>query len=437
MSILLNTIRPRFNLRKAIEKPEIIIVLIVMCGFMLNVQQGYNTNGVLRSDPLLFKGIRILTILAAQVFAIWVVIKRKIPQGLCLTGPMLPLVMYLCACLLSVPFSPYPMMSLFKVSEIFMVVLLCIIGLASKESNPRDLFNLNIKIVFLYNIIIWVESILFPNIAWVRIRGQMPFFSHALSGVFPVINGNMVGLFGAVLFLAYLPRIWESGKFRLLMVVPVLVGLASTVCSYSRSSLLGLVPAAFLSLLLMKKYTIVLIVIACLVLAGTSYKARVLVMDHLARGNEERTLDTLTSNRIEMWDYVLEQYHTSVFGRGYAAGFRYDDTLTDGHAHNSLVELYFDVGLLGVLSWLTLIVSVYSYLYFLLRLHTVIDFQLISVLGVMSFLFIKAIASTVFVHLDQSMFILAAVIVYAMRRVHAVQCAGMNMQTNYSFSMAN
>ena len=166
-------------------------------------------------------------------------------------------------------------------------------------------------------------------------------------------------------------------------------------------------------------------------------QVRMLAMDHLARGKEDRSLDTLTSNRLEMWDYVLEHYHSSIFGRGYAAGFRYDDTLTDGHAHNSLVELYFDVGILGVFAWLMLIGTVCYHLYYLMRLQTGIDYQFISILGVMFFLLMKAFASTVFVNLDQSMFILAAIITYSMKQIWSVQYAQMQVEKNYTFSLSN
>ena len=134
--------------------------------------------------------------------------RRRIPYAVCLAGVMFPLTLYFCSCVLSVPFSAYPLLSLFKAGEIGLVVLVCLIGITS-AGGPSDFFRLNIKIVLLYNVIVWVESVLFPGLAWVPLRGETPLFGHALSGVFPVINGNTVGLFGAVLFLAYLPRLCE------------------------------------------------------------------------------------------------------------------------------------------------------------------------------------------------------------------------------------
>ena len=88
-----------------------------------------------------------------------------------------------------------------------------------------------------------------------------------------------------------------------------------------------------------------------------------------------------------------------------------------GNAHNSFVELYFNVGLLGVAAWLFFIGTVYRRLYRLLRSQTAIDYELISVAGVMIFLLLKALAATVFVYLDASMLILAGAVIYVVRRL--------------------
>jgi O-antigen ligase len=406
----------RWRLRESLARPENIIALIITCGFLVNVQQATDTNAILRDDPLIFKGIRALTILLGGLFALSTVVRRRIPYAVCLAGVLLPLTLYFCSCLLSVPFSVYPLLSLFKAGEIGLVLLVCLLGITSAAGAPSDFFHLNIKIVLLYNVIVWVESILFPGVAWVPLRGQTPLFGHALSGVFPIINGNTVGLFGAVLFLAYLPRLCEPGRWTAGRVLPALIGLASAVCSYSRVSLLGLAVAAAGSLLLLKKYALGWALILCLLLLGTSPKVRILVVEHLARGQEDRSLDTFFSHRLAMWDHVVEDYGVSVVGRGYAAGFRYDDSLAVGNAHNSVVELYFNVGLVGVAAWLFFIGTVYRRLYRLLRAQAAVDYELIAVAGVMLFLLLKAVAATVFVYLDASMLILAGVVIYVVRR---------------------
>jgi O-antigen ligase len=417
----------KWRLRESLARPENIIALVITCGFLTNVQQSTEANAILRSDPLVFKGIRVLTILIAESLAIATIVRRRIPYTVCLMSIMLPFVLYLCACILSVPFSAYPLLSLFKVSEIGLVILICAIGISSAAGSPSDFFNLNVKIVLLYNVIIWVESVLLPSFAWVKLRGQAPLFGHALSGVFPVVNGNTVGLFGAVLFLAYLPRLFESARLNLRYLVPALIGLASVICSYSRSSLLGLVVAALCALILLRKYALCLAILLCFALLGADPKIRTLAIEHLARGQEDRSLDTFSSHRIAMWETILSSYGASVVGRGYAAGFRYDDNLTTGHAHNSLVELYFNVGLLGVVAWLLLVGALGGHLYRLLRAQVTIDYQLISIAGVMVFMLVKALASTVFVYLDVSMLIMAGMIVYVIKRRAVVDHVGLVM----------
>lgn len=401
----------RWRLGEFLARPENVIAVIVTCGFLVNVQQGTDTNAILRDDPLVFKGIRVLTILLGASLAIFTVIRRRIPYVVCLSGAMLPLTLYFCCCLLSVPFSAYPLLSLFKACEMGLVVLVCIIGITSATGAPADFFNLNVKIVLLYLVIIWIESILFPGLAWVPLRGETPLFGHALSGVFPVINGNTVGLFGAVLLLAYLPRVLEPPMLRPRYTLPAVLGLASVVCSYSRISLLGLGLATMCSLLLLRKYALGWALVLCLLLFGTSPKARTLVVEHLARGQEDRSLDTFASHRFTMWEHVLGDYRVSAVGRGYAAGFRYDEDLDTGHAHNSVVELYFNVGLLGVVAWLLFVIAVCGRLYRLLKSQAAPDSQLVSITGVMVFMLIKALGSTVFVYLDASMLIMVGIVI--------------------------
>jgi len=422
-----------WRLRESLSRPENVIALIITCGFLVNVQQGADTNAILRDDPLIFKGIRVLTIFLGGWLALSTVVKRRIPYAVCLAGVMFPLTLYFCSCVLSVPFSTYPLLSLFKAGEIGLVVLVCLLGITS-AGGPSDFFHLNIKIVLLYNVIVWVESVLFPGLAWVPLRGEMPLFGHALSGVFPVINGNTVGLFGAVLFLAYLPKLCEPSPWTVGRVLPALLGLASVVCSYSRVSLLGLAVATTGSLLLLKRYAVACGVILCLSLLGTSRTARILTVEHLARGQDDRSLDTFFSHRLEMWDHVVSDYRVSAVGRGYAAGFRYDDDLAVGHAHNSLVELYFNVGLAGVAAWLFFIGTVYKRLYYLLRAPTALDYELVAVAGVMIFLLMKALAATVFVYLDASMLIMAGVVIYVVRRRTVAEQEGWRMDRRRAFS---
>jgi O-antigen ligase len=198
--------------------------------------------------------------------------------------------------------------------------------------------------------------------------------------------------------------------------------------------LLGLAVATAGSLLLLKRHALGCAMILCLLLPGTSERVRTLAVEHLARGQEDRSLDTFFSHRLEMWDRVLNDYGISIVGRGYAAGFRYDDSLAVGHAHNSLVELYFNVGLAGVATWLFFIGTVCHRLYRLLRAQPAVDYELVAVAGVMIFLLMKALAATVFVYLDASMLIMAGVVIYVVRRLTAAEQEGRLMDRRRVFS---
>ena len=415
----------RWRLGESLARPENVIALIVTCGFLVNVQQGTDTNAILRDDPLVFKGIRVLTILLGGSLAIATVLRRRIPYGVCLSGVMLPLTLYFCCCLLSVPFSAYPLLSLFKACEIGLVVLRVphrdhlrrggALGFLPPEREDRaavQRHHLDRE-----------HSVSRPGLgaAAGRDAAVRPCPQRRLSRHQRQYRG---ALRGRVVSGLSAPRAGTPGAAGPGTLLPALLGLASVVCSYSRISLLGLAVAAMGSLLLLRKYALGWAIVLCLLLLGTSPKARTLVVEHLARGQEDRSLDTFSSHRLTMWDHVLSDYRVSVVGRGYAAGFRYDEDLDTGHAHNSVVELYFNVGLLGVVAWLLFIVAVCSRLYRLLRSRAAMDGQLVSIVGVMVFMLMKALASTVFVYLDASMLIMVGIVIYVVRRLAARRAGG-------------
>jgi hypothetical protein len=65
--------------------------------------------------------------------------------------------------------------------------------------------------------------------------------------------------------------------------------------------------------------------------------------------------------------------------------------------------------------------TVYSRLYRLLRAQVTVDYEFIAIAGVLVFLLVKALASTVFVYLDAGLLILTAVIIYTVRRLAALE----------------
>jgi O-antigen ligase len=187
---------------------------------------------------------------------------------------------------------------------------------------------------------------------------------------------------------------------------------------------------------MLRKHGCILAMVLCGGLLVIVPRTRTLALDHLARGQEDRSLNALSSNRLTMWEGVLSEYRTPVVGRGFAAGFRYDDHQSNGHAHNSVMQLYFDVGLLGVVAWLGLIGTVCSYLYRLVKVQVPLDYELVSIAGVMVFLLMKALASTVFVHLDQGMLLMVAIIVYVMKRLAVPEYAEAILDNDADLSLS-
>src|SRR4030042_6310480 len=142
-------IESKWRFGESLSRPESLIALIVTCGFLVNVQQGTDTDVVLRSDPLVFKGIRILRMLVAEALAISTVVRRRIPYDVCLGGAMLPFVLYFVSCMFSIPFSAYPLLSVFKTSEIGLAILIGMIAIGSANGAPSGFFYPNVEILVL------------------------------------------------------------------------------------------------------------------------------------------------------------------------------------------------------------------------------------------------------------------------------------------------
>lgn len=410
--------------RHSLEFPFIqVISLIAFLGFFSYTEFNVSAGEALRTDPLAAKGIRVATVVMAASMAAATLVKRRAVCNL-RSGTLFALMLFCCSCLLSVPFSVYPLLSLFKSFEMVFVVLLCFVGITSTEDKPDDFFNWIIKLFLVLNLIVWVEALLFPDRAWREVTGETPLLAYMLGGVYPTMTGNMVGLLGAVLFLVYFVQLFNPSKRKLSGLLLCSIGLASVFCSYSRASLVGLVVAAIGSMALLKRWLLILVTALCFLLIGLGSNSRELLMDHLARGKQNRDIGTLSSGRIAMWGDVLQRYGVSIVGHGYAAGFRYDDTLLAGHAHNSIIEQYYNAGLVGVCAWLFMAGTICLALVHLWKSSVEIDYQLVSIISVMIFLLIKALASTVFVYFNYDFLTLAAVIVYAEKRLIADEIGG-------------
>jgi O-antigen ligase len=88
--------------------------------------------------------------------------------------------------------------------------------------------------------------------------------------------------------------------------------------------------------------------------------------------------------------------------------------------------VYFNVGLLGVVTWLLFIATVCRRLYRLWKTQTSVDGQFIAIVGVLIFMLIKAMGSTVFVYLDASMLIMAGIVIYLVRQDAATEPDGLS-----------
>jgi len=390
---------------------EIFVVIIIYIGFF-SVTRVVGIEEI-AADALATKGIRVASILIAFLASGTILLLRKSLSPI--KSPLiLALAFYFLACLLSVPNSLFPSLSFIKSIEIFQAVLLCLIGVTTKRTMPYHFFGVHGKILLFIAFLIVIESLTFPSLAWHAVPGNTPFQEYMLRGVYPAFNPNTVGLIGGLLATIHFPKIFLSNnsihKFLFLF------GIIVVVLSYSRSSLVAVLVALMFTLHLLKKTRLIflsIIFIGVLLILNPSIVDG--IYNHLIRGQDVESLTAIVADRPTIWRYIWTLNHLSLFGLGLGAAFRHHVlSLTGwGHAHNTFFQLLADLGWVGVVAWINVILLTIKNILFILRKRIYSSqAEIYSIIAVFTFLLAKSYGHSTLYIFNPDFIVFVSIVIY-------------------------
>lgn len=269
-------------------------------------------------------------------------------------------------------FSPLPLLSAYKASQILLDVILITFAISTlvRERRPRFVLDLTYFLLGLVLASAVLGGILWPDRAFKDIEAA---YTGILNGVYPRIHSNELGLLGAIMLVVSIRRFVEPhlGTLRLYWAGVVAVALTVLFYAQARTSL----ASAALSIVVLSLFVPRLrpvSVIAAVFGAGLFAmlwlgdldltRDQAAVETYLRRGASDEQLQSL-SGRIGLWDIGWQMFRDSpIFGHGMDAGVRFGGVaygLPAGiNMHSAHMQILVCNGITGYLAWLIFVLAV-------------------------------------------------------------------------------
>ena len=245
--------------------------------------------------------------------------------------------------------------ALWKASEVIIATFLVMGVLSSSYPEESMLRAYHIVIMFLSVLLIstWVGVILFPGEALLPSRGVIPY---TIQGVVPVLNGNSVAFYAAIVALDSICAVLEKQPSRLPLLFRwgwILAVLITLVVAQSRTSLVGLILALLIYLFITRRLGLLLLLVLISVIGLFGLGAYQGFESYFLRG-QSTELFTSLSGRTGGWAAAWEMFKQSPWvGHGFAAAARLDILGVGGAStlHGSIFDVIVGVGLIGLIPW--------------------------------------------------------------------------------------
>lgn len=316
---------------------------------------------------------------------------------------------YTCTLLPSLIFSELFFMSAFKILDIFIIYLLI-------NESVRNFYIKELKIT-LFDFILY-----YFVVQCIIIIGGYFFDPHAmrsdllqkgvsfLSSNYPKIHSNTVGTFGGVVILFSIFRIKRVPQRTIINLLLLSLGLAVVYLSSSRTGMIAtLIGAIFLiAMIFSGKQKIYLLTAASigLVIFTTEiyqfgYKALMKMQTEETLANSNNATDLLLSGRLSLWETIMEKPENLIFGRGFGTALLSENAMNNTNAHNSIVELMVNAGIVAVILWITIWWYLFKYYRYIINnkkfLTADVSYYHFS-FSLLILIFIKSMANITFVY---------------------------------------
>ncbi len=282
---------------------------------------------------------------------------------------------YICSLLPSLIFSEMIFMSVFKILDLIIIFLLMADSVESFFiKGLRLTFFHFILYYFIFQCIIFMGGYFFDPHALRQDFLQKGI--NFLTSNYPKIHSNTVGTFGGVVILYSIFRIKHFAQKYLLNYLLLGLGLSVLYLSSSRTGVLAtLIGATFLIIKLFsgkQKLVLLVSIILAAVFFGNDiyqfgFKALLKMQTEETLANADNAADVLLSGRLGLWEIILEKPWNLIFGRGFGAALLTENALHNTNAHNSIVELLINAGIVATALWLVIWWRLFVYYRYIIR----------------------------------------------------------------------
>lgn len=319
--------------------------------------------------------------------------------------------------------SPYPLMSLYKASELFMV---CVVTVICTEGGFR-IGRQFAPLITMYALLtclacsVLFGGFIFPQRAW---HWYPTGWHWQIEGVLPLFPANSVGELGAILLIVTI-GFWLKTR-RFLWLPLMLLSFILFLAGYSRTSLLAL-PLSLLFLVRLRYRRAVVPVFIVSVLAATSYFLfSDWIVAALLRGQTVHEFSLLTG-RIHWWTVAFDQFLKSPFlGSGFGnVGARYFvfekmglDTM--GGVHSAYVQALLESGLIGAVPFFAMLFCGVRFCVASARMPKLSLWRAVNA-GVVSILLIRTLTSSALAGYGPSLILFLLILLAHQRRENIVQ----------------
>lgn len=398
------------EIREGLKARDRLVLSILVLGFFSTT--GYPEMGDLGS-VLASKVLRISTALFSFMLASRTLYSPN-TQRIFLQRPVSPFLLFFFVCALSVSVSESPLMTCYKSFEVFLVIMLIVEGIVNEESRPDSMIRWMIGLIVAQLCVAWIEGLVLPGLAWATPAKAKSVVVHALHGVYPLVNANTLGYFGGIILIYGLCALLSSHRRTLTAYFLFVLGFITIPASYSRTSLFATSAALLFVLIAFRRIGVVILLSAILSLAMASAPVRTNIIKHIDRGRDSTNIDDFTSGRLGLWQKTLERFSGSfVLGKGYGAAFRTGGIEDATNAHNSYIEVFSGVGVVGFCLWVYTLSTICVHLTALWQKQPGRSrYRHLTVLALLIYLLAGSMGNTRGVYLDYSMLLLASIIVY-------------------------
>lgn len=293
---------------------------------------------------------RIIIFIGFFCFYVYEIIRKpgyKVP----LSAPVILFFLYSLYAGISTLYSPEPMQTAWKSFELLVVLMFGLSLYQGCRNNPMNavsLVNGLVYIAFALCLMSIVGGIVAPEHAW-RDWGLLGLGERSMAGVAPMINPNMLGQLGAIVFLIGIAgwfRLKESFRKGLLLVL--FAGLSTLFLAYSRTSIVSTVIIMIVLLALMRKASLLTLFLPFFAMASIFFADSFL--SYLSRGQSTEEFMSM-SGRIGMWEAAIESWKENIwFGGGFFVGHKYVQN-ESGHflatTDNTYIETLVNLGVFG------------------------------------------------------------------------------------------